>query len=432
MSESTILIIGAGAAGLLSARDLARAGRHVTVLEARDRTGGRIHTATPPGFSAPVELGAEFIHGEAPLTRVLLQEAGVRWADLGGEAYQHQDGRLQPAEEFIADMPRLLVALEELTEDLPLAEFLTRYFSGAGNATLREQVTRFAEGYDAADPARASSLALRAEWAAGGAEDSPRPVGGYQQLIDLLRRQALAAGAQLHLGTAVQTLHWQAGQVEARTADGRSFRARQALITVPLGVLQAAPNEPAALRFEPELPGVQRAAAALGFGPVIKVQLEFDAAFWEAEDAPALGNPAPGLGFLFADVPVPTWWTQLPDPRPLLTGWLGGPPAARLRGTPPEALLQLALESLAAVFGTTAAALRGRLRAHCVADWGADPWARGAYGYATVDAEAARRVLGTPVADTLYFAGEGLYTGPAAGTVEAALSSARAVLQQLM
>ena len=427
MSDNSLLIIGAGAAGLLAARDLARAGRHVTVLEARDRVGGRIFPVADDGFTAPVEGGAEFIHGDAPLTKALLREGGISWHDTAGRNYQVQGGQLRDAEEFIPDMPRLLRALHALPQDVPLADFLTRHFGGAADAALRQQVTQFAEGFDLADPRRASSFALREEWAEGGAEDSPRPAGGYARLVELLARQARAAGATLRCGVAVRAVQWQAGQVRCHTEQGE-FRARQALITVPLGVLQLPPGAPDALRFEPELPGLRAAVAALGMGAVVKILLEFKTPFWEQADA-TLTRPMPELGFLFADAPIPTWWSQRPDPRPLLTGWLGGPAAAS--PPPAEALLTQAVESLAYVFGTTAERVREQLRAHRVLSWGTDTWARGAYSYATVGSEAARRVLTTPVADTLFFAGEARYHGPAGGTVEAALSSAKDAVRQL-
>ena len=65
MPATEVLVLGAGAAGLAAARDLSQAGRRVAVLEARDRWGGRVLTHREAAWPLPVELGAEFIHGEA-------------------------------------------------------------------------------------------------------------------------------------------------------------------------------------------------------------------------------------------------------------------------------------------------------------------------------------------------------------------------------
>ena len=427
--QADILIVGAGAAGLMAARELSHAGRHVVVLEARDRVGGRAYTFSDAGFSGPTEAGAEFIHGEASLTRALLQAVGGTYQATAGHTYELRQGRLQSSELFTEHMPQLLAQLHALPHDMPLADFLTQYFPAAHQQPLRELATQFAEGYDAADAHRASTFALRDEWSTGGAEDSPRPVGGYGPLLEALARQGQAAGVLLQLNTAVQALHWQPGRVEALCSEGRRYSARQALLTVPLGVWQTTPNEPGHMRLVPELPTHRAAVAALGFGSVIKILLEFDESFWEAD---TLRNPMPELEFLLSDAAVPTWWSQLPDQRPLLTGWLAGPAAHRLRSTPDDVVLAQALTSLSYLFGLPVATLQQRLRAHRVINWGADPLARGAYTYATVDDAAARRTLTTPVEDTLFFAGEGLYTGPAMGTVEAALASGQHQARQML
>ena len=73
--KNKVIIIGAGAAGLMAARLLAEQGYTVTILEAQDRTGGRIHTLHDKSFAQPVELGAEFIHGNLPVTIGLLKES---------------------------------------------------------------------------------------------------------------------------------------------------------------------------------------------------------------------------------------------------------------------------------------------------------------------------------------------------------------------
>ena len=419
-----LLLIGAGAAGLLAARDLARAGRRVTILEARDRVGGRVHTCQPPGFTAPVETGAEFMHGDVPLTRQLLREAGIAWQATAGETYVLRGGEIEADEAFFELLAPVQAKLQTLAHDRPLADFLAAELPGDEYAAHRIAATQFAEGYDAADPARVSAFALRDEWAEGGAEDSPRPVGGYGPLLAWLAHEAQAAGATLVLGAAVQRIDWQAGRVTVQVADGATYEARQLLCTVPLGVWQRPAGQPGHLAFAPDLPAHRAAAAHLGNGPVVKFLLEFDQPVWQTR--------LPGLEFLLSDAPVPTWWSQLPDPRPLLSGWLAGPAAERHQATSEAELLALALESLAASFALPVATLRAHLRASHVSSWGTEPFSYGAYSYATVGASASRAALAAPVENTLFFAGEALYDGPAGGTVEAALASGQQAARQVL
>ncbi|MGY4329286.1 monoamine oxidase [Bradyrhizobium sp. LB7.2] len=82
-----IVIVGAGAAGLMAARELVRAGTTVTILEARERCGGRIHPLSISEFEYPADGGAEFVHGEAPVTRALLREAGLSLQEIEGERW---------------------------------------------------------------------------------------------------------------------------------------------------------------------------------------------------------------------------------------------------------------------------------------------------------------------------------------------------------
>lgn len=422
--QTDVLVIGAGAAGLLAARDLAAAGRRVLLVEACERVGGRVHTLTPPGFTRPIEAGAEFMHGAVPLTRALLAAAGVGWQAATGRTYVVREGQLQTDADFFAQLPLLVAKLELLTEDLPLAEFLAREFAGPQHAQLRATATQFAEGYDAADTHRVSAWALHDEWAAGGAADSPRPVGGYGPLLHWLAGQAQAAGAALHLATAVHEIRWQPGGAEVLTDTGAAYQARQVLCTVPLGVWQLAAGQPGYLRLVPDLPAHRAAAVQLGFGSVIKVVLEFREAFWH--------DQLPELEFLLSEAPVPTWWSQLPSVCPQLTGWVAGPAAQRLQAASPETILQLALDSLAEVLAISPPALQAQLCASYVRNWGAEPYAHGAYSYPTVGSRAARAALATPVAGTLFFAGEALHEGPDAGTVEAALLSGQAAARALL
>src|SRR6202050_663622 len=86
--------VGARAPGLMTARELARAGKKVTILEARDRCGGRIYPLSAKEFGYPAEGGAEFVHGAAPVTRALLREAGLSLAPMGGRRWRARGGTL--------------------------------------------------------------------------------------------------------------------------------------------------------------------------------------------------------------------------------------------------------------------------------------------------------------------------------------------------
>ena len=89
-----IVVIGAGAAGLMAARELAAAGRRVTILEARDRCGGRIYPLPASEFGYAAEGGAEFIHGEAPVTHAVLDQAGLRLQTIEGQRWTFEGGTL--------------------------------------------------------------------------------------------------------------------------------------------------------------------------------------------------------------------------------------------------------------------------------------------------------------------------------------------------
>ena len=95
-----VIVIGAGAAGLMAAKILSAKGINVLVLEARDRMGGRIDTITK-GFTFPVEGGAEFIHGNLETTLSLLKEAGLHYTKTEGEIYHIEKRELKLQEDFI-------------------------------------------------------------------------------------------------------------------------------------------------------------------------------------------------------------------------------------------------------------------------------------------------------------------------------------------
>src|SRR5262245_41041297 len=180
------LIVGAGAAGLMAARELARSGKKVTILEARGRCGGRIYPLSTEEFGYPAEGGAEFVHGEAPVTRALLREAGLSLVPVHGTRWNVEHGAFSQDEAPVLSADRHREALAELKVDVTVADFLKRHFAGPEHGRLRDSIVRRVEGYDAADPAMASTLALRDEWMNRGPSPQDRIAEGYGALIAYL------------------------------------------------------------------------------------------------------------------------------------------------------------------------------------------------------------------------------------------------------
>src|SRR4051812_7460167 len=311
-----IAVVGAGAAGLMAASELARAGKRVTILEARDRIGGRIDPLPAAEFGYRAEGGAEFVHGAAPVTRALMRKAGLSLAPRHGTRWSARSGALQPAEPQLPHADRFYRALVAVMEDLPVAEFLATRFGAAQYDELRRWVTRTVEGYDAADPQRFSTLALREEWLARDDGEHGRIREGYGALTAYLAAECRKRGAAIRFGAEVAAIDRAGDGVAVRCADGTGVKADAAVLAVPLPLLSEIELPPSAC---------ERAAAAadIGFGNVVKLLLRFASPWW----ADSGGRDMADLSFLLSNAPVPTWWTQYPDPYPVLTGWLAGPRA---------------------------------------------------------------------------------------------------------
>jgi monoamine oxidase len=398
-----VVVIGAGAAGLAAAEALSRDGRTVLVLEARERIGGRVWTRRMPGLSVPVELGGEFVHGEAAATRALLKRSGMKTVASGREQRYAEGGRLRPVDSFRQAQLAMqdTSALQE--RDLSVEELLRRRRLPPLTRTFARLMV---QGFDAADPARASARAIAEEWGGGQMDGAqPRLRQGYGPLLEWLAAQIIRRGGRLKMQSAVREVRWKRGRVEV-CGDGFRQTARCAVVTAPLGVLQAG-----TIRFIPSIKK-QKALRRLASGPVIKAALRFPSAFWEKRHRGVAFFHAPHAAF-------PTFWTPLPVRVPLLIAWSGGPKATQ----PSWAAIRASLKSIF-----------GRIEEPdevIIQDWAKDPFARGAYSYVLVNGEGAREALAAPLAGTLFFAGEATSVDDS-GTVAGALASGQRAARELL
>jgi monoamine oxidase len=427
--EYDLAIIGAGAAGLLAAREAARAGLSVVLVEARDRFGGRLLTVVDPRTTAPIQLGGEFVHGRPAITYALLREFGATVVDDSEGGFVFREGALQPTTVDPFELvTRLLATALERVEDQSVEDLIARASKTGASAEAGAWTRHLVSGFDAADPSRASARAVAQEWVGDASADGAqsRVLGGYAPLIAHLARTLDPVRVDVRLQTIVTRIAWDNRGVRVdATSRGRetTFEARRALLTVPHGVLAAGD-----IAFEPELPAsTLDALAHIAMGPVVKLVLRFRTAVWETVNGGAFRDGA----FFNGDGIFPTFWTQLPIRANILVAWAGGTEAERLTTMSDEARTALALDGAGRYFGD-AAAIEAEFECAYQHDWQRDPFSRGAYTYALVGGEGAREALAAPIENRLWIAGEATAGAGEGGTVAGAFESGMRAAREIV
>jgi len=437
---SDVLIIGAGAAGLSAAVELSRAGLRVEIIEARDRVGGRMFTRHDPTLDHPIELGAEFVHGLAPEIWLPVQQHNLKVAEVEGDLWCSINGKLQKCN-FFAQADKILNAMDDEFADSnqpdeSFLDFLARRFPGKNHEEAKQWATGYVSGFNAADPGLVSARWLVNSRRADEQIEGDRAfhiADGYQSLVDIFLRELKDLNVGIRLNTIVTKIKWNSGSVEV-FANGpqpeTSFFASRALITLPLGVLQAI----GFVRFEPELPPEKQIALGkLAMGKVVRVSLCFRERFWQDLHGTPDSRTLAKLSFLFSrDKFYPTWWTQMPEPVPIITGWSAAGAAESLAGMGERAIVEQAVASLSSILQLEKSKIQSQLTAAYSHDWDSDPFSRGAYSYVKAGGEGCQETLGSPIGNTLFFAGEATDISGHNGTVHGAIASGQRAARDIL
>ncbi|MCB0195653.1 MAG: FAD-dependent oxidoreductase [Anaerolineae bacterium] len=417
-----VLVIGAGAAGLAAGRRLHQGGYDVLLLEARNRIGGRIwtnHDLAPH----PVELGAEFIHGDKAITWSLVRAYGLHTLDKvpWEQISVYMDEQLLGPEAFFA-LPYAeevfwLTYVDEVAEawgnagrsDGSITEILGADKMPEGMQTLLHN--RFTADMTA-EPEQLGIYGWLEWLRVHDGENEYRLVEGYSRLME-----QLAAGLDVRLNKPIKRIRWDANGVTAYTRTGETFEAQCAVVTLPLAVLQAGD-----VTFDPVLPaGKQAAINGLGSGHVNKLILKFKKRFWP-EISPAL----------FTTLDSQIWWRPglgRTNEAPLLTGYMGGQAAKRFMALGEEGAIREGIRHLEQMFGLKN--LHHHLETGLLVAWSSDPYTKMSYSYVPVGGAGLRDQLVAPIERVLFFAGEAT-SRECASTVHGALESGFTAADELM
>ena len=312
-------------------------------------------------------------------------------------------------QDMIEGWDELVEKMKGQRTDVTMENFMNRHFSADKYAALRRHIKAFVGGFDVADTSEVSVQSLYKEWS--NESDQFRIKTGYGSLITYLEQQCSANGCKLYFNETVKQVDWQNNEVTIYNANGNKHQGSRLLVTVPVSVLKDVAGK-ASINFTPPIDEYIDASKKIGFGTVIKVIFGLKERLWEK-----------GTGFIFSSAMIPTWWTQHPVENNIITGWAGGPAASRLAQHSDDELIEVAVRSMSEIFDFQPAELRTIITHSYVFNWSKYDEALGAYSFSTPHSGTARKILNTPLAETVFFAGEGLYEGAYSGTVEAALSS---------
>ena len=397
----SIIVIGAGMAGLSAARQLQNVGHQVTVLEGRDRIGGRVWTSRA-WSNAPLDMGASWIHGVEgnPITeladtvnaeRLATDDADDTVYDVDGTELGEKEAESiwALAEDIL--WPAIVAAqVNILSDDYSIQEAIESMVSRDTMSLAEQQRLDFLLNSIVEHCVSGDTSELSAKYALNddefGGEDVIFP-DGYDAIP-----YYLAQGLEIKLEHIVERIAYTEEGVVITTSQGE-FRADRAVVTLPLGVLKHG-----GIEFDPPLPEEKRdAIEKLGMGVLNKTYLQFEEAFWPKE----LGM------FNYISTEKGEWaeWFNMEYyiDQPILLGFNAAHYGRAIESRTDEEIVTAAMDVLRTIYGSEIP----EPEAWQITRWASDPFAYGSYSFAAVGAnQKTRERLAQPVNDRLFFAGE--------------------------
>ena len=415
--KNKVLVIGAGISGLAAAKNLNDSGYDVTILEAKDRIGGRLYTDRSLGV--PLEVGANWIHDNNPETNPIMKIK----KELGLKA--HKCSVAGPAVSFEVlnkEGNKIEISgkdLEKIEFRIGIFAYLAKYLRPSTNISeiftfvkklgllsfIKEEalfvlIQKIALE-QAEDP---ENVSIEALFEQEGFGDDEAVIGGFDQIAYYFEKEL---HNKIILNSPIEHINYEQDTIKVISGNEK-YEANAVIVTASLGALKKE-----VIKFTPELPiEKKQSIKKLGWGTLNKVILKFENKFWSDTDFIVIANKESNFHAWINEEPV--------CKEPVIVANISGKNAKKFENKTDEEVVQIALNELKAVYGNKVS----ELNSYYITKWSLDPYIYGSYSTnkAGENSQLLRKQLSTPVNSKLFFAGEATSV-KVAGYLQMALQS---------
>ena len=399
--EVKVLVIGAGISGLAAAKSLNDSGYDVTMLEAKDRIGGRLYTDRSLGV--PLEVGANWIHDNNPETNPIMKikdELGLQThkcslagsvasfevLDKEGNKIEVTNKELEKIEFRIGIFAYLATYLRPSTNLEELFNFVKKL--GLLSFVKEEALFVLLQKISLEQADDPDKLSLYGLFETEEFANDEAVIGGFDQIAYYFEKEL---HNKIILNSPIQHIDYTQDKIKVLSGND-TYEADAVIVTASLGALKKE-----IIKFTPELPfKKQQSIEKLGWGTLNKVMLKFPHKFWSDTDFIVVANKESKFHAWINEEPV--------CKQPVIVATITGKNAKKLESNSDEEVAQIAIKELKAVYGNKVP----KLDSYFVSKWSLDPYVFGSYSThkAGQNNQLLRKNLSTPVNSKLFFAGE--------------------------